>query len=84
MNIGASVQVLRGIDHLRETATTVLNENVRQEQSKRFMTDELTRAPDRVAEAEWRLLTGKADSSRLGQIFRQQRELGLLAALHQG
>src|SRR3974390_1324925 len=37
-----------------------------------------------MAEAERRLLAGKTDGTGFGQHFREQGELGLLAAFHQG
>ena len=48
------------------------------------MADKLAGAPHGVTQAERRLLAREADGSRLGQVLRQQTELGLLAALRQG
>ena len=62
----------------------MLHQHVGQQQRERLVADQLARAPDRVAEAERRLLAGEADGAGIGQSFRQQSELGLLAALHQG
>src|SRR6476646_9630754 len=47
------------------------------------MADQFSRAPDRVAKAEWRLLAGEAHGPGFWQIFRQKRELGFLAPLRQ-
>jgi hypothetical protein len=83
-DIGIGVEVLRRVDHLREAAPGVLNEDIRQQQGERFMADQLARAPHRVSQAERRLLAGEADGAGLWEVLRQQRELGLLPALYQG
>ena len=82
-DIGVVVEVLGGVDHLREAAARILHQHVGQQQRERLMADQFARAPDRVAEAERRLLAGEAEGARLRQILRQQREVRLLAALDQ-
>src|SRR4029079_16585000 len=48
------------------------------------MADQFSRAPDRVAKTEWRLLAGEAHGPGFWQIFRQKGELGFLAPLRPG
>ena len=80
-DVGVVVELVGGVDHLREAAALVLHQHVGQQQRERLVADQFARAPDRMAEAERRLLAGEAGGARLRQVLRQQRELGLLAAL---
>ena len=83
-DIGIAIEILGGIDHLCQASARVLDQHIGQKQCERFMADKLTGAPHGVTQAERRLLAREADGSRLGQVLRQQTELGLLAALRQG
>ena len=83
-DIGVVVEVLGGVDHLGEAAALMLHQHVGQEQRERLVADQFARAPDRMAEAERRLLAGEAEGARLRQILRQKRQVRLLAALNQG
>ena len=74
---------VRGVDHLRQTAGRVLHQHVGQQQRERLVADQFARAPDRVAEAQWRLLAGEAGGAGLRQVLRQERQVRVLAALGQ-
>ena len=73
--------LLVGLDHLREAGLAPCMQHVGQEQRERLVADDVARAPDRVAEAERRLLAGEAGRAGLGQVAAQLLELLLLAAL---
>ena len=51
MMLALSSTLVRGVDHLREAAGIVLDQHVRQQQRERLVSDQLARAPHRVAEA---------------------------------
>ena len=82
-DVGLGVERIGGVDHLRETASLVLHQNVREQQREGFVSDQFAGAPHRMAEAQWRLLAGEARRARLRQVVRETRELGVLAALGQ-
>ena len=67
-DVGVVVERLGGVDHLREAAALVLHQHVGQQQRERLVADQFARAPDRMAEAERRLLAGEARRARLRQI----------------
>ena len=77
------VEVLGGVDHLRQAAARILHQHVRQHDSERLVADQFARAPDGVAEAERRLLAGEAGAAGAGQVGLQKFEVGLFAALDQ-
>ena len=62
----------------------MLHQHVGQQQGERFVADQFARAPDRVAETEWRLLAREACGSGPRQIARQRLEIGMALALVQG
>ncbi len=61
----------------------MLHQHVGQQQRERLVADQLARAPDCVAEAERRLLAGKAHRAGLRQVVRQKLQVGGLVALLQ-
>jgi hypothetical protein len=69
-NIGVVVEILGGIDHLGQAAARMLHQHVGQQQRERLVADQFARAPDRMAEAERRLLAGEAESTGLRQVLR--------------
>ena len=64
MTLACRVELARGVDHLPEAAALVLHQHVGQQQRERLVADEFARAPDRVAEAERRLLAREAGRCR--------------------
>ena len=76
-DVGALAERARGVDHLREAAAVVLHQHVGQQQRERLVSDQLARAPHRVAEAERRLLAREAGGARARQVARQQLEIGV-------
>ena len=51
-------------DHLAPGSLSRLHDHVGQQQRERLVADEVARAPDRMAEAERRLLAGEAGLAR--------------------
>src|SRR5262249_13721210 len=64
-DVSVAVKLLRRVNHLREAAARVLNQHVGQEQGEWFTADQLSSAPDCMAEPERRLLTSEAYCSGL-------------------
>src|SRR4029079_18428640 len=62
-------ELLGGVDHLRQAAALVLDEDVGKEQRERFIADELACAPDRMAEPERLLLAGKTCGGALAPLL---------------
>ena len=62
----------------------MLHQHVRQQQRERLASDQLARAPHRVAEPERLLLAGEAGRAWRRQILRQQLEIGAFLPLAQG
>ena len=58
----------------------VQHQLIRQHHRERLVADDVARAPDRVAEAERRLLAGETGGAGFGLVARQNVLLGLLAA----
>ena len=83
-DVGVGVEILGGVDHLRQTAARVFHQHVRQDDGEGLITDQLARAPDGMAEAERRLLASEASAAGVGQVGLQKLEFALLAALDQG
>ncbi len=75
----AAVLVI-GFDHLREAGLDAMMQHIGQEQRERFVTDDIARTPDRMAQAERRLLAREACHARSRQRFRQRGKLLLLVA----
>ena len=71
-DIGALADGVRRVDHLRETAAFVLHQHVRQQQRKRFVADELARAPHRMARASGSCWRVKLVEPGLRQIMAQE------------
>ena len=61
----------------------MLHQHVGQQQRERLVPDQLARAPDRMAQAQGRLLAGKARGARSGQVARQDLEIGGALALRE-
>ena len=78
--VGLVAELVGRRDHLREAARRVEHQFVRQQHRERLVADDVARAPDRVAEAERRLLAGEAHRAGFGLVARQNLLLGLLAA----
>ena len=72
-----------GVDHLRQAAALVLDEDVGQQQRERLVADELARAPHRVAEPERLLLPREARRAGLRQLLPQEIERLVLLPLEQ-
>ena len=62
-----------GLDHLREAASLRLDQHVGQQHRERLVADQLARAPDRVAEAERRLLARERGRARPPAALRPAR-----------
>src|SRR6202034_1347320 len=80
-DIGSRREAARRIHHLRQAATLVLHQNVRQQQREGLATDQLARAPHRVAEAERLLLAGKTRRARDRQLLGEEFQRVVLLAL---
>ena len=78
--VGFLAELARRLDHLRQAARRVQHQFVRQHHRERLVADDVARAPDRVAEAERRLLPGEAGGAGVGLVARQNLLLGLLVA----
>ena len=72
-----------GVHHLLQAAAFVLHQHVRQQQRKRLWPHQFACAPDRMAEAERRLLAGKACGARAWLVARKKLQVGRFAALLQ-
>ncbi len=73
-----------GFDHLRQARHLAHHQIVGEQHGKRFVADELARAPDGMAEAERGLLARVGDLPRLRQARFELLEHVFLAALAQG
>ena len=78
--VGFVAKLARGLDHLGETARRVQDQFVRQHHRERLVADDVAGAPDRMAEAERRLLARKAHGAGFRLVPRQDVHLRLLAA----
>ena len=78
--IGFAAELAGSLDHLLQAARRIQHQFVRQHHRERLVADDVARAPDRVAEAERRLLAGEARGAGLGLVARQNVLLGLLVA----
>src|SRR6476620_6115275 len=74
-------QAARGIDHLRQAAALVLHQHVGQQRRERLVSDQLARAPDRVTEAERKLLAREAGGARSRQVAGERFEIVVALAL---
>src|SRR3954464_1666328 len=89
-DVGFFAELAGGVDHLLQAAGRIEHEFVGQHDRERFVADDVARAPDRVTEAERRLLAGEGDGAGLPLglrpkvpprlVLRQNVLLGLLAA----
>jgi hypothetical protein len=61
----------------------VLHQHVGQQQCERLVPDQLARAPDRMAQAQWQLLAREARSARSRQVAGQGLEIGGPLALRE-
>ena len=78
--VGLFAELAGRIDHLLQAARRVEHQFVRQHHRERLVADDVARAPHRVAEAERRLLAGKARGAGGRLVARQNVLLGLLVA----
>ena len=62
----------------------MLHQHVRQEESERLVSHQLTRAPHRMAETQRQLLASEARLAGAGQVAREELQIGLALALGQG
>ena len=59
-------QLLIDVQHLAHATAPRLDQDIRQQQRKRFMADDVAGTPDRVAEPERLLLAGEAGLTGTG------------------
>ena len=78
--VGFAAELFGRLDHLLQAARAVQHQFVRQHHRERLVADDVARAPDRVAEAERRLLAGETGGAGFGLVARQNVLLGLLVA----
>ena len=78
--VGLGAEFFGRLDHLLQATRAVQHQFVRQHHCERLVADDVARAPDRVAEAERRLLAGETGGAGFGLVARQNVLLGLLVA----
>ena len=78
--VGLFAELFGRLDHLFQAARAVEHQFVRQQHRERLVADDVARAPDRVTEAERRLLARETGGAGFGLVPRQNVLLGLLVA----